>query len=669
MDRDIRLAGVAMARRAWAVLLVAGLGCVATGRAATLDPARLPAIRAATFEVVQAKPAADPLSYEKPLPLDLLPYQERNDKYYSIGTAFAIGDNRYVTAGHVLMAGLDSLWGPPQLRDAAGHVYAIDKILKYSMGKDFVVFSLAGDPGGAVLPTNTRPKLNQVVYAVGNALGTGVVIRDGLYTSDTPEEQDGGWKWLRFSAPASPGNSGGPLLDGDGEAIGVVLMKSPNENLNYGLPIGEVLDAPEGRAVIDRRTVYQLDIFQSLQNGHWKADFALPLDLAGFYRTLQAEMDANSAEQLKALLTKEAGDLFPQGDGSRRLLVQQTLLGAFPRLIVRDSNGQWQQVHGYSGRRSLPANGYVEMGQVGQTALVRVHRPDTMDAATFYRDAKARMDLLAAAGVFHRTVAGEQIKITSLGKPDAEAVYNDRWQRPWLVATWPLPYLNGKVVAYTLPVPDGCVMMMRMEPAARTHDERLDLDELASFIYAAYSGTLAQWKDYLNGPAPIPARFHDIHLVADYGHRLDYRSPRVAFSYTPALQAIGPDSLVNLGFRFFIDHGQPVWDVGDIEIWKNAVADNLEHINLIRYDAPPAGLDSDITSRWENVAGRQFPYNGVARFEDNMMKINRTVADRASSGKPAIVYTAFYGDKGTRSQKFMKAKLDLLTRDMRVLEH
>src|SRR6185312_9545729 len=92
--------------------LLWGLG-VPAAHAATLDPSALPQIEAATFEVVQAKPTSDTLTYEKPLPLDLLPYQERTDKYHSIGTAFAIGHGRYVTAGHVLLAGRDSLWGAP----------------------------------------------------------------------------------------------------------------------------------------------------------------------------------------------------------------------------------------------------------------------------------------------------------------------------------------------------------------------------------------------------------------------------------------------------------------------------------------------------------------------------------------------------------------------------
>lgn len=320
----------------------AGLVLATTAaRAATLDPVVLPQIEAATFEVVEAKPASDPLSYERALPLDLLPYQERTDKYHSIGTAFAIGDGRYVTAGHVLMAGLGSLWGPPALRDAAGHVYAIDRIEKFALRQDFVVFTLAGQPGTAALAINPGPVPNTAVYAVGNALGTGVVIRDGLYTSDTPEQQDGAWKWLRFSAAASPGNSGGPLLDQAGKVIGVVLMKSANENLNYALPIADVLAAPAGRAEIDRRVPYHFDLFDTTITNSFKAEFKLPLTLAAFYAKFAALEDAYVDDQLKALLAKEASRTFPQGSGSDRLLYATPDVLEFPALASRTPTGDW----------------------------------------------------------------------------------------------------------------------------------------------------------------------------------------------------------------------------------------------------------------------------------------------------------------------------------------
>ncbi|MEY2168858.1 MULTISPECIES: S1 family peptidase [unclassified Rhodanobacter] len=649
--------------------LLWGLG-VPAAHAATLDPSALPQIEAATFEVVQAKPTSDTLTYEKPLPLDLLPYQERTDKYHSIGTAFAIGHGRYVTAGHVLLAGRDSLWGAPALRDAKGNVYPIGKIEKFDLRRDFVVFTLASPPAGdAALAIDTKPTLNTVVYAVGNALGTGVVIRDGLYTSDTPEEQDGAWKWMRFSAAASPGNSGGPLLDKDGKVIGVVLMKSANENLNYALPIREVLGAPDGKAVMDARIDYRLDLFDTVQNGELKNQFALPASLADFYRDYQTRFDAYEDGLQKALLDREAANLFPNGAGSARLLHQQTIINGFPSLIVRGSDGEWGHSSTQPRYFTLDGNGYVRIGAAGHNGLIQIRRPDGADAAKFYGDAKARMDLLARTGLFQREVASEKVKITSLGKPISESTWLDRWQRPWHVAIWPLPYANALVVTYSLPVPDGSIMLMRFVPPSGLHDSRLDLDELSSFVYASYEGTLAQWKGFLADPKLQPAAFRNIHIDYDYGQRFSYASQRVAFAYPSSVQPVKPDNLLQLGFRFFLDGGKPVWDVGDVEIWKNNTSDDHNNVNVQRNIAPPSGLDDDMSSRWKKLSERQYPYNAVARYENDLMKIDAVVAPVAAGASPRVLYTAFFGTAGNQPQAEMKDKLDLLTKDMRVMEH
>src|SRR5689334_13650620 len=79
-------------------------------------------IRAATFEVVMKKPSDDFVRYEKPLPLELLPYVERTDPYRSVGTAFAIEKNLYATAAHVLIAAVSSQFGTPGIRTADGKV-------------------------------------------------------------------------------------------------------------------------------------------------------------------------------------------------------------------------------------------------------------------------------------------------------------------------------------------------------------------------------------------------------------------------------------------------------------------------------------------------------------------------------------------------------------------
>lgn len=649
-----------------ALLLAVATLWTAQPSAATLDPAVLPKIEAATFEVVQAKPEHDPLTYEKPLPLDLLPFQERTDKYYSIGTAFAIGPNRYVTAAHVLRAGIGSPWGPIELRDSKGKVYSIDKIEKFSLRKDFVVFSLAKPPSDAVLEVNAKPVLNSLVYAVGNALGTGVVIRDGLYTSDTPEQQDGAWKWMRFSAAASPGNSGGPLLDQNGKVIGVVLMKSANENLNYALPISEVLNAPDHQAVINERVTYRLDIFDAVQSSLFKANFTLPMSLDDFDRTFQKLFDANSEAELKALLGKESAELFPHGNGANLLLYSEPETKNFPALIVRNSDGQWALAEASPQSYTLDDNSYVEAGTVANNLMLHVRRPDHLAAATFYGSISEPAALLVKAGMFQRRVGSEQIRITSLGKPFSESNYVDHWGRHWQTATWSLPYADAYVMVYSLPVPDGSMMMLRTVPQGHLHDEAMDMTALTDFIYVNYQGTLAQWRDFLRNTALLPTTIKNIRFDFDYGHRFSYASSRIAFSFTPELQTITPDSLLQLGLCYFLDGDRPVWDVAEIRVWKDKAPNDYNRVDIQRYAQPPPQLNDGFQSAWQRVAQRQHPYDAVAHDENDVMEIS-AVGDPAA--KPRVLYTVFYGVEGEHPQDVMKARLDLLMKNLQVKEH
>jgi serine protease Do len=653
-------------------LLVAGMVfCGATGvAAATLDPAVLPKVQAATFEVVIPKPVEDPLIYEKALPMELLPFQFRNDKYFSIGTAFALGDNRYVTAAHVLNIGIGSLLGVPALRDADGKVYAIDKIVKYSLQQDFVEFTLVGQPKGSALEVNTKPDLNAQVYAVGNALGTGVVIRDGLYTSDTPEEQDGRWKWMRFSAAASPGNSGGPLLDQDGKLIGVVLMKSASENLNYALRIEEVIKAPENLAVIDRRQPYQLDIFDTTQTGTFKEQFALPKSFADFSATYQKLEDAFIDTQLKALLAKDAENVFPHGPGSNRLLHSSADINAFPSLVHRADSGVWVRSEASGNKNSLPHNGYVSSTNVAHERMFHVRKPDDVPVSKFYGDPVLYGDLLLKGAPLARDVGPEKIKVLSLGKPQEDSVYVDAYKRRWQVRVWPVAYANMLMISFALPVPDGYASMVRMGAASELHANMIDMKALTDFFYVSYDGTLAQWKDYLKMKSLLPGAFADIDIDFDYGHNFRYHSQRQSFSYTPELQKIEENSELTLGFAYFEDHGKVVWDVAGVVAKANS--EDVEKVRLNRHVPPSEDLDESYRNYWGKLVKREHPDDGVAYNEDDAMYIGTVGSAKEpvdASTNPAVLYTALYGVEGSRTQDAMKAKLDLLMQNLHVNEH
>lgn len=624
--------------RLLACLFVPALLSVASNAAAvSLDPALLPSIQQATFEVVAAKPDEAGTKYDKPLPMDLLPFQERNDKYYSIGTAFSIGNGRYVTAAHVLMSGLDSLWGQPALRDSQGKVYAIDKVHKFSLERDFVVFSLLDAPRHDPLPLQAGTKPGQTVFTVGNAYGTGIVVRDGLYTSDTPEAQDGRWNWMRFSAAASPGNSGGPLIDAAGRVIGVVVAKSPNENLNFSLPIDLVQSAPEGKAMVDVRVNYQFDVFDGALTDTFKAQFALPLAMRDFYAAYSARVQPFFKGQLDALLAKDPQRMFPRGEGSQELLHSIASMGDFPLLIARDSNGTWRPSGESNDDVKLGANGYITPGAFGKNMLFHLRRPDDIPARRFYGEPAQIMDLLLKTGFVKRQVGSENVQIVSLGAPSLDQPHVDAWGRRWRTLEWDIPYANVKLVVLALPVPDGYVGIVRSGAPLQAYDQRINAQALTDFAYVNYDGTLAQWRDFLSDPALHPRAFDDIRIDFEYGKRFEYASKRIKLRFDPELQAIQPDSMLTLGFAFYEDGTTPVWDVA--EFWMSAKGMDNNYIMVVRDDAPPASIGNDYANDWDKVLNRRHPYDGTPRNSDETTKIT-TVAGAPAQEKPNVLYTA-----------------------------
>jgi serine protease Do len=639
-----------------------------TLQAATLDSSVMAKVQAATFELVAAKPTTDPLTYEKPLPLDQLPYAQRNDKYTSLATAFVIGHNRYVTAAHsliMLMGG--NLWGSVELRDAQGHVYPIDKIEKFSLARDFAVFSLKGDPAPAAFPVDANPALNQTVYAVGNAEGQGVIARDGLYTSTTPEDENGRWKWIRFSAAADFGSGGGPLLDKDGNVIGVIVKKSPNENLNYALPINEVINAPDNAADLDSRVPYQLPMFDTTISNECKGQLALPSSYDAFDTAFNQWKNACIDAQHAALLSEEADNLFPKGAGSDLFLHAGPPTRTFPSLMVLTGASQWRflPVTGGTKKNPLPHNGFIINGFAKNTLFEHIGRPDNVPASQYYSDPKLLIDTLATQGYIERNVGTDNVKVTSLGEPVQAVSYTDMWGRHWRQYAWPMPFVNWYVMVSALPVPDGYVALIKFIPASMKYQHMLELREMSNYLFVAYDGSLAQWKDFLQQTQLLPDAFKNIHVAFDYNQSFSYTSNRIHFGFTPQLQKIAPESSMTLTFGYLKDGDKVVWDVSDVRVKPDAHTQS--RINIRRNIPPTDDLDGKYKEDWVKYTLSQHPYDGILSQHNDVAEI-ATVINPHSSPQPQVLYSAFYGVEGSQTQDEMKSKLDMLVNGFKVNE-
>jgi len=183
----------------------------------------------AVFEVVQEKPVQDSLVYERELDWDKVPYVIRNDKYYSIGTAFAISKNELITAFHVINLSYESMVNHKYyIRDTEGKVYEVDQITGGSNEKDYLIFTVKGKTFDEFFRFERNFKAGDPVFSIGNALGEGIVMRNGLVLGTIPEEDSGRWNLLKSSADGNPGNSGGPLVNSDGKVVALVTALRDN---------------------------------------------------------------------------------------------------------------------------------------------------------------------------------------------------------------------------------------------------------------------------------------------------------------------------------------------------------------------------------------------------------------------------------------------------------
>jgi len=626
---------------------------------AALEKKVLKLVSKAVFEVVVRKPPEDAITYERPLPLDLLPYAERMDKYLSIGTAFAISPTELVSAAHVLALNEESQYKDYFVRDVEGKVYPIDNILSYSERRDFVTFSVSGRRFDVFLPVNAEPEMNDKVYAVGNALGEGVVIRDGLYTSNTPEELNGEWKWLRFSAAASPGNSGGPLLDEAGAVIGVILRKSPNENLNMALPIREVTGDRSGMAHVYQKSFFQLDNMQMTQVDTLEWKTALPKPYRTLNNEITAVVDNFTSKLFTRYLTENRERIFPTGKASQGLL-NKHYHENFPRIITMGPDGNWDaQAPNQTGDVKLGNNGYITLGLLHNSVLMQVHKPDDTPLATFHADSKLFMDTFIRSVGATRNIGIDKIKITSVGKADSEAEHTDKYGRKWQVRTWSTGYDNSRMVSVSLPVPGGCVALLRGVPTGDTYANILEMKALTDFIYVSYCGTLKMWREFLTLKQLLPPVFATMKIDFEYGRQFSYKSDRLAFSLDETDLKITENSDLHLSFGYFTEGERTVWDVKELSVGEDR--NTVTNFKLTRYSRPPEALNDSEKSEWEKIAARKVPFNRTSYFEENSTKI-ATVQTRSgvngNTQQEAVLYRLGYRKEGSHGQQEMESALD-----------
>lgn len=233
-----------------------------------------------------------------------------------MGTGVVIDPRCYILTNHHVVDGVRRI----KVSLDGGRTY-IAKLVAHDRETDLAVIYISTPSPLPVVKLGSSHDLmvGETVFAVGNAFGyqhsvtRGIIsaLHRNVQVNETQQYLD----LIQTDASINPGNSGGPLLNIDGEMIGInVAVRAGAQGIGFAIPLNKALDVAAGLMSIEK-----------LDN-HWHGMTAMAMDGPAGPITI-SRVDRNSPAQLGGL---ERGDLLEQIGGTkirRPIDVECALLG------------------------------------------------------------------------------------------------------------------------------------------------------------------------------------------------------------------------------------------------------------------------------------------------------------------------------------------------------
>lgn len=171
-------------------------------------------------------------------------YNEKGEPI-SQGSGFIVrADGAVVTNYHVISNAKDIKV------KVGGKILDVEGLIHTDKENDLVILKVEGEKLPVVkLGDIAKANIGEKVYVISSPEGLENTISDGLLSGIREITSDR--KVLQITAPISPGSSGGPVFNKDGEVIGIAtfLIKEA-QNLNFAMPVNIIKDKIDLKKVV-----------------------------------------------------------------------------------------------------------------------------------------------------------------------------------------------------------------------------------------------------------------------------------------------------------------------------------------------------------------------------------------------------------------------------------
>ena len=186
---------------------------------------------------------------------------DKSGNEYAIGTGFVYSsDGKIITNYHVIEKAYSAKVY------IAGGEYKVQYVLTYDKEIDIAILKISANNLKPVKLCERTHKVGSVVYALGSSKGLTATFSDGMITY--ADRVLDGVSYTQHDAPISGGNSGGPLINGYGEVIGInTWTVRESQNLNFAINVSELNNLYYGTP-LTMAELYQkeCDVFTLLKN-------------------------------------------------------------------------------------------------------------------------------------------------------------------------------------------------------------------------------------------------------------------------------------------------------------------------------------------------------------------------------------------------------------------